>query len=177
MSTELTPGCTRLLNTMIFPESGIVRAKAWTDPKRAMIEEEILISRCAMIIANWITPPVQEVPTLSGSAPNVSGGLSARRTMIDDPYLVQEWNAQHDLIQMGIVVDRVGMEPIGVVVVGRNEVDIQQFRMVDDCSVVQSQWIEVLYHVVPHMPLPTPPRQNQGPMGNTSTTLSGHKVE
>ena len=44
------------------------------------------------------------------------GGLFGGDPVIDDPRLMQERGADHDLVETFVVVDAVGMNPVAVVV-------------------------------------------------------------
>ena len=68
--------------------------------------------------------------------------------MINDPNLAKTRRRDDDLIEGGIVIDRICMNPIGRS--DRGIVQINEFRMIGDNPKVGLGNIEVLNEVIPH---------------------------
>ena len=77
--------------------------------------------------------------------------LCGRRAVVDDPDLAEVTHADHDLIELLVVVDGVGVVNVGT---AATEVDIDQFGMIGDYAVVRLGGIVVLDKMIPQAPFP-----------------------
>ena len=93
-----------------------------------------------------------EVPAPPPAPAGVSRGLLGGRRVVDHPELAQVVGADQDLVEGGVVVDRVHVRPVGVR--PPREVEIHQLGMVGDDPVVGLRRVEVLDEVFPEVPLP-----------------------
>ena len=116
-----------------------------------MLPEELLVPRAAGLVCLRVTPPVQQVAALPTVAAAMPGRLFGRRAVIDHPDLAEVTHADHDLIELLVVVDGVGMVDVGNVAA---EIDIDQFGMIGDHAIVRLCGIVVLDEMVPHTPFP-----------------------
>ncbi len=87
----------------------------------------------------------------------MAGGFSGSGAVVDDPDFPESGHAEEDLVEVGVVVDAIAMEPIGAFTErsGWGEViDVDEFRVGGDIAVVGFCGVDVLDEVVPHAPFP-----------------------
>ena len=75
--------------------------------------EELLVGLRPGAGREGIAPSVEQVAPLPATAALVAGGLGGRRAVVDDPDLAEIPGAQHDLVELGVVGDRVDVAPFG----------------------------------------------------------------
>ena len=78
-----------------------------------VLGEEPLIRLRAGAVGVGIAPAVEEVSPFAALSALVAGGLGGRRAVVDDPELAERADADHDLIELGVVGDRVDVGPVG----------------------------------------------------------------
>ena len=83
-----------------------------------------------------INATVQQVAALARVAAGVTRRLCGRRAVIDDPELAELSNGEDDLVEVGVVVDAIGVCPIlglsSAFVEGRDKIDVNEFRVILD---------------------------------------------
>ena len=117
-----------------------------------MLSVEPSISGQTRIVVLRIPPPIEQITAHPLGSATVTGRLGASSTVVDHPDLIDGPHTDDNLIQLGVVIDRVAMEPVGTLVSDR--VDISQFRMVGHNAEVLLGGIEILNQMIPRMPLP-----------------------
>ena len=98
-------------------------------------------------------PAVEQIAASPVLSTSMTLGLSRRGRVVDDPELAEVPRGEHDLIEVGVVGDRVDMVPVA----GRGErwvVEVDELGVIGDDAVVGLCRIEVLDEVIPGMPLP-----------------------
>ena len=83
-------------------------------PVGIVLVEQPLIHFRAVAIGTRIAPSVKQVAPLATAAPLVTGGLGGRRAVVNDPELAECMNADHDLVELGVVGDRIEVGPVGI---------------------------------------------------------------
>ena len=161
---DLVHGRVAALEPRVFPSvvenEDVARPRrSFRDPMRVVRKEEALIVGGSSLVRPRIAPAVKEVAALAAVPAGMPGGLFYARGAVDDPYLAEVADGDHNLIEFGVVIQCVGMRPIGSVSPvatrrGEVEVDVDAFGMVCDHAVVRLAWIEILNKVVERRPLP-----------------------
>ncbi|MCZ7587012.1 MAG: hypothetical protein M5R36_28725 [Deltaproteobacteria bacterium] len=103
-------------------------------------------------VGRRIPPAVEQV----SAAPLVSAGmadrLGGRRGVINDPDFAEVTHAQNDLVEFRVVVDGVGVRPVGRGI--QAIIDVNKFRVIlDDAEVVPAR-VEILNQMIPEIPRP-----------------------
>ena len=117
-----------------------------------MLQKQFSIGRDAGIIRLRVSPTVQQIAALAGSAARMRSGLSGCRAVVDHPDFAQVMYAEHDLIQARVVVNAVGVQPVGVRV--KRVVDINQLGVIANDAKVGLGVVKVLDQMVPDIPFP-----------------------
>src|ERR1043166_3807434 len=87
------------------------------------------------------------------SSPAMPGGLGRSGGMINDPDLAEAMAAHNDLIERGIIADRVDMQPIRAGALGAI-VQVYQLGVLGDDPIIRPGRIVALHQVIPCMPFP-----------------------
>ena len=116
------------------------------NPVRVVLIAELLVFGCAAPIGGGVSPAVEEI---AGRA----GRFRCGGVVVDDPDLVEGGTGDEDVIELGVVVDAVEVEPVGGRAIG-GIVDVDAVGMVGDDAVVGECRVEVLHEVVDGAPLP-----------------------
>ena len=119
--------------------------QAGLDPLGVVLDEELLIGGGSGVVGLRVAPTVEQVAARAG-------GFGGGGAVIDDPDLPEVVHAEDDLVQLGAVIDRVGVVPVGPAV--HDIVQVDQFGMVGHHAVVVLGGVVVLNQVVPGVPLP-----------------------
>src|SRR5437868_5266073 len=77
--------------------------KALGDPVGVVLGEELLICFRAGAVDARITPAIKKIAAFAATAALVAGRLGGCRAMVDDPELAEFPDADHDLIEFGVV--------------------------------------------------------------------------
>src|SRR5690606_14202555 len=106
-----------------------------------------------------------EQPTADAGAPTRPGrGLLGRRAVVDDPDLVERRRADDELVELRVIRDGVDVEDVADRLLrrlrhpGRVAVDVDQPGVLGRIAVAVEARIDVLYDVIPRMPLLDDPR-------------------
>ena len=78
-----------------------------------VLGEEPLIGLRAGAVGDRVAPAVEEVASFAALSTGVGGGLGGCRAVVDDPELTERADADHDLIELGVVGNRVAVGPVG----------------------------------------------------------------
>ena len=113
----------------------------------------MLLGGSPRIVCLRVAPAVEDVTAEATVSARVAGSFRGRCAVIDYPDLTEAAHGKQNLIQIGVVVDRIGVIPIGTTLT-RGVVDVDQFRMIGHHTVVGLCGIIVLYEMVPGVPLP-----------------------
>src|SRR5262249_10234222 len=84
------------------------------NPVGVVLREELLILLCAGAIGAGIAPAIEQIAAFAAAAANVAGGLRRGRAVIDDPEFAKFMDAHGNLIEIGIVRDRVEVRDIWI---------------------------------------------------------------
>ena len=123
------------------------------NPLRVVLLDELLVAHRAATVGGGIAPAINEVAAFALLAAGVTGGFFRRGAVINDPNFVAATGAEHDLVERGIVVERVHVVPKrgrGAAVAG----DIHQFGMRGGIAVVGFGLVGVLDEMIPDVPFP-----------------------
>src|SRR6266496_3152227 len=86
--------------------------KAFFDPTNVMLAKERLVLLRSARIRSRIAPAIEQVPAFLPAPTAVAGRLRRRRAVVDDPNFVKLRSAESDLIELGVVRDRVHVQQI-----------------------------------------------------------------
>src|SRR5262249_39780035 len=81
-------------------------------PVGTVLGEKPLIGVAAAAVGLGIAPAEQEIAPFAALAPLVRGRFLGARAMVDHPHFVELVDAEHDLIELRVVRDRVHVHPI-----------------------------------------------------------------
>src|SRR5262245_2436439 len=87
--------------------------QSFRDPVRIVLSEQTTIGSPSCPIRLRIAPAIEQVASLAGSSPRAPRGLHRGRAVIDDPDLAEIAEADDDLVEVGVVGDRVEVRPVG----------------------------------------------------------------
>ena len=144
----------------VIEDDGVARAgRPFRDPMRAVGPEEALIGDGSPLVCAGIAPAVEQVAPHAAVPPGMPRGLLCACGVIDNPNLAEVADRDHNLVQYGVVVQRIPMEPSSIAGTvaprrGEVEIDVYAFRVVGDHAVVGLLRIEVLNEVVERRPSP-----------------------
>ncbi len=79
-----------------------------------VLGEELLVGLGAGPVGARVAPAIEQVAALAAAAAGVAGRLGRRRAVVDDPDLAERVHAHHDLVEVGVVGDRVEVGPVGI---------------------------------------------------------------
>jgi hypothetical protein len=122
--------------------SGVV---GW-NPLGIVLVAKLLIGEGSLIVGGRVAPAVEEV---SGG----TGGFCGGGIMVDNPNFIEGGAGDEDLVEFGMIVDAVEVEPVGCAGVG-GIVDVDAVRMIGNDAVVGKGGVEILYEMISGMPLP-----------------------
>src|SRR5262249_16715649 len=83
------------------------------NPMGVVLEENLLVADIASAEGARIAPPIKQIAALALFAAHVTGGLRCRGAVVDDPKLAEAMDADHDLVQFGMVGEAVEVVPVG----------------------------------------------------------------
>ena len=87
--------------------------QSFGNPVSIVLDEKLLIASGASAIDLRITPAVEDITPFSAPPAGVPGSFGRRGGVIDNPDFAEVVNADHDLVEPGVVVDSVHVSPIG----------------------------------------------------------------
>ena len=121
-----------------------------------MLFEQHLVVFGARVVGLGVAPAVHQVAAQAAVAARVRRCFGGGGAVIEYPQLATAADAEHDLVQIRVVVDRVHMVPerVDLPAALDRTVRIDQFRVIRDHAVVVLGGVEVLDQVVPDVPLP-----------------------
>ena len=122
------------------------------DPAALMLEVEFFIAGVSSIVGLGVAPAVQEIAAIAVDAALVACRFLSGCAVVDDPNLVEVMGAYENLVELGVVVHGVDIGPARAPVLV--EVDVGEFRMLADITVVIFTDVKILDEVVPDMPFP-----------------------
>ena len=124
------------------------------NPLRVVLLVEHLVGVLARAVEQRVTPAIEQVAALGVLPAGVARCLSAGGGVVDDPELAAAANAEHDLVDVRVIVYRVHMVPERRDELRVGAVGVDQFGMGGGSGVVVLGGIVVLHQVVPDVPLP-----------------------
>ena len=122
------------------------------DPAALMLEVEFFIVGSSMVVGLGVAPAIEQISTVSAVATSVTSSLLGGRAVVNDPDLVEVMGANENLVELGVVIHGVDIGPARAPILV--EVDVGEFRMLADNTIVVFAGVEILYEVVPDMPFP-----------------------
>ena len=78
-----------------------------------MLPKELLIFSRSGAVGGRVSPTINEIATLAATSTAVPGRLVRGGRVIDDPDLVKSQCTERDLVEIGVVGDPVGVNPVG----------------------------------------------------------------
>jgi hypothetical protein len=118
-----------------------------------MLPGEDLVLGRAGAVGLRIAPAIEDPPAFAAAPARTRLGFGRRRGVVEDPDLAEVPHRDRDLIEVGVVGERVGMGPIAVAV-HRVPVEVSAARMLRDVAEVRLVRVEVLDEVIPNAPFP-----------------------
>jgi len=79
---------------------------------RVVLEEKLLVLDRARAVGARVAPPIEKITALAAFAALVRGSLGRSCAVVNDPEFVKFRAVENDLIEIGIVVHGVAVEPI-----------------------------------------------------------------
>ena len=123
-----------------------------------MLEEENLIGDGSGLIRTWISPSIEKITAAPAGATGATGCLGGSGAVIDDPDLGEGRDTHNDLVEFGVVVDAVEVQPVsirGALIV----IEVNLFGMISDDTEIRvwDSTAELRYMVLPERPQGTEP--------------------
>src|SRR5438093_168881 len=79
-----------------------------------MLPEKTLVHVRAGAVSAGIPPAVEKITAFTPASTGMSGGLGRGCAVVDDPDFIEGPDAQHDLVKLGVVGDRIDVRPVPV---------------------------------------------------------------
>ena len=122
---------------------------------RVVLETQQLIGGSAAAVGLRVSPAIKQISAFTGAAAGSAGSFLCCGAVVDDPDLIKGGHAEDDLVEFGIVGNRVRMKDIArETKASCVAVDVDSFGTRCGISVVLQSGLDVLNEVVPEMPFP-----------------------
>ena len=118
-----------------------------------MLLQQFLVGGSAQFVLLRITPAIQEVTAFAVASARVTGGLRRGELVINHPQLAVAAHAQHDLVELGIVVNAVHVIP-EFLHLSAGWITINQLDVIAHDAVIILGVVKILDEVVPSVPFP-----------------------
>ena len=122
-----------------------------------MLSKQAFVLTVSSVVGFRISPPVQEISTLTVRTSSVACSLLCGRAVVDNIDFIHVLARQCDLVQNRVVINAVAVHPVGFSSLGScgiDEVNVEQFWMIGNHAIVVFAWVVVLHQMVPSMPAP-----------------------
>ena len=124
-----------------FAEVGVVHGDVVVDPVTVVLIKKLLVFFRPHVIRFGVAPAPEQ--------------LSGREiVVVDNPELVKRGHAEQEVLEVGVVVDGVDVQPVAGLAAGRAVVHINLVDAFTDHTKVVFACIQVLDQMVPRVPLP-----------------------
>src|SRR5713226_567480 len=106
-------GTTRLGRIVVERHEMPHPGQAFLDPANVVLAKQRLLLLRSSRVRSGVAPAIEEIPALLPTPAGVAGSLLGGGAVVDDPDLVKAGGAEDNLIEVGIVGDRVHVQEVG----------------------------------------------------------------
>ena len=120
---------------------------ACLNPLHIVLSEELLVTGEAFVVHLRVAPTIQDIAALSSISSRMPCGFFCGCAVVDDVHFVHPSAREGDLVQSAVVIQAVAVHPVsttGLISRGADIIDVEQFRMVSDHTVVVFGFVIIL---------------------------------